>query len=101
METAEAEVKGHSHGELIAKDDLTTFQEVGSRNALNVNIVAQAGEDYTHKSTNSVRFGRSVHKDKVPEGKIYVQISSDRKDISDSWKDLREVQAKQQSSSSS
>ena len=46
--------------------------------------------------TKDARHGRREFKDKVPAGKVYIELSSKKPDISDFWQDLRETRARQQ-----
>lgn len=90
MEDVETKFKGHTHREIISIDDLPLFQEVGSRHGVKVSVIVKEGQEYNVDTMEP----SSKYKTKVPEGKVGVEISSEKSDISDFRRDLREVRRK-------
>ena len=83
------EVKPISFRMLIDKGELPLYEEVGPKYDVRVITVSEEGREYTHYSEDE-RHRPHSYTGKVPEGKIYGEVSSSHRDLSDFWKEFRE-----------
>lgn len=99
----ETEAQGVRFRSIIDKGDFDLYRDVGAMHPLakrvNVRIVAEEGQQYTHESTDFESRRRMTYTGLVPEGKVYVEVSSVSNDIGYFWRDL-EMNKKFQSPSS-
>src|SRR3990167_10232520 len=79
---------------LIDKKDLnlTNFDKAGRRHNFSVFVIAQEGEEYTPWPATGPPEG-DITNEKVPEGKVYVEITpkDEEDDISNFFKEVAQV----------
>ena len=81
---------------LMSKTDLPLYEEIGPKYDIHLATISGEGEQYTHFSEDFETQRQTSYTGKVPEGKIYGELSSARRNWTDFWK---EFEAKQQTSS--
>lgn len=89
MDNIEREVprRGLYTSQIATKQSCLVMQGVGEKHGVAVTIIAEEGQPYTHIEED-FHGRRSVFSSTVPEGKVYVRISSANFDIHDFWQEV-------------
>lgn len=67
------------------------MQEIGEKHGVVVTTIAKSGDPYTHVITEDGK--TSIISSTVPEGKVYLALSSERVDIHDFWQEVRALES--------
>lgn len=83
--------EGHEHTDVVSEEKLAVMQKVAEEFGVSINVIARAGEEYTRVGSIEVEEveEETVFTGHVPEGQVYISISSSKRDLSDFWTALR------------
>jgi len=78
---------------VVTEERLKIMKTVGLVHDIFITVLNKTGEQYTHVNDNrmSPMMPKTSTKDTVPEGNVYISITS-QKDLSEFWNDVKKAE---------